>query len=329
MSTRFLVVLAGLSIAACSSSDDAAAPDTRAGDIRQNDVWKNGVELNGVVSIYPGATVEIAPGATVKCTPGTKILVAGVLKKAAGARSRITCADWTGIVVAQGGVVDFDGMDVDNASVPIETTEGAGDSILQNSTLKSSLKPFLVGKKSKLTLTKVNAVAPAKPPENAISISDVFGTLVASYLDYDAGSNEGVSLKDGGEATITDSTLHGTNGFDMVSAYKGKTLKLSYSKLTGGHCGPHIQGLDSFEIDHVTSESNIYGLTIYAAGAGPNVIKDSNFAGTAAWLDLQGDHGPLTFTNIHYSGGKELITNTDPPSLPANAPAEITGASPR
>lgn len=324
LSSVALVLFAGL--AGCSS-DDGSEPNTRAGDIRTNDVWKNGLELTGTVRVIAPAVVEIEPGATIRCAPGAQILVGGTLRKAAGARSKISCASWGGIVVAQGGKVELEGFDLENGG--IETTDGAGDSSLTDASIKGSLKPFLVGPKSKLSLTKVNVVVPSKVDDNVVSIAEVRGSLVASRLDYDAGPNEGISLKDGGEAVIEDSNIHGTNGRDMVSAYKAKGLKLSYSILSGAHCGPHIEGIDTFTIDHVTSEKNTYGITIYGAGAGPNVVKDSNLSGDAAWLDIQGDHGPITFENVHFSGGKEVVANTDPPKLPANAPAPIANAKPR
>jgi hypothetical protein len=322
------VALAGalLTLAGCSS-DDGAQPDTRAGDIRTNDVWKDGLELTGTVRIIAPAVVEIEPGAKIKCAPGAQILVGGTLRKAAGARSKIACAQWGGIVVAQAGKLELDGFDLENGG--IETTEGAADSTVTDASIKGALKPFLVGTKSKLTLTKVDVAVPSKVDDNVVSIAEVRGSLVASRLDYDAGPNEGISLKEGGEAVIEDSNIHGTNGRDMVSAYKAKSLKLSYSTLTGAHCGPHIEGIDAFTIDHITSEKNTYGLTIYGAGAGPNVVKDSNLSGDAAWLDLQGDHGPITFENVHFTGGKEVVVNTDPPKLPPSAPAPIANAKPR
>ena len=45
-------------------------------------------------------------------------------------------------------------------------------------------------------------------------------------------------------------------------------------------CGLHVQPSESFEIDHVTSDSNIYGITIYGSGSGPNTVKASNFTGS-------------------------------------------------
>lgn len=323
-----LLALGSVSFVGCSS-DEAAPPETRAGDIRTADVWKDGLELTGTVRVIAPAVVEIAPGATIRCAPGVQILVGGTLKKAAGAVSKITCDDWGGIVVAQGGKIDLDGFEIENAQVGLETTEGAADSSLTNGRIQNALKPFLVGTKSKLTLTKVDVVVPHKVPDNVLSIADVRGSLVASRLDYDAGPNEAISLKDGGEAVIEDSNIHGTNGQDMVSAYRAKSLKLSYSTLTGAHCGPHLEGIESFTIDHVTSEKNTFGLTIYGAGNGPNIVKDSNLSGDSAWLDLQGDHGPITFENVYFSGGKEIVINTPPTTLPQKAPAPIPSAKPR
>lgn len=317
-----------VSISASACSDDEGAGESRSGDIRASEVWKDGLKLTGSVSVYPGAVVEIEPGATISCAPGVRLIIGGTLRKAAGARARIACEDWVGIAVAQGGRLELDGLELENPSVGIETTEGAGESTLKDGVIKNSLKPFLVGKLSTLTLTSVKITTPKEVPDNVLSIGDVFGTLVASRLDYDAGPNEGISLKEGGSATIEDSNIHGTNGQDMVSAYNAKSLKLSYSTLTGAHCGPHIDGIESFTIDHVTSEKNTYGLTIYGAGAGPNLVKDSNISGDAAWIDLQGDHGPITFENVYTNGG-EVIQNTAPPNITKKSETPIANAKPR
>ena len=59
-----------------------------------------------------------------------------------------------------------------------------------------------------------------------------------------------------GSAEIVDSFIHGTGGLDMIASYAGKSLKLSYSKLSGAHCGPHMQGIETFEIDHIVSEAS-------------------------------------------------------------------------
>jgi hypothetical protein len=58
------------------------------------------------------------------------------------------------------------------------------------------------------------------------------------------------------------------------------------------------------------------------------VIKDSNFMGASAWLDLQGDHGDIVFENVFTTGG-ELIVMTTPPKTLTKAPARIEGAGPR
>jgi len=327
MLSRLVVCVAALACFPLASCSEEEEPEGRAGEIRSNDSWGR-VRLTGTVQIYPGAVVEIQGDADIECSPAAQVIVAGTLRKAAGARAKISCAEWGGIVVAQGGVVDLNGIDLDNAGTTIETTVGAGESKLTDATIRNSLKPFLIRKQSKLTLTNVKAITPAKVDDNILSIADVFGTLVASRLDYDAGPSEGISVKDGGDVTIEDSIIHGTNGQDMISAYKAKSIKVSYSTLSGAHCGPHIEGIESFTFDHVTSEKNTYGFTIYQAGAGPHVVRDSNLSGDAAWLDLQGDHGPITFENVYTTGGKEVVQNTSAPTI-NKATAPIPNARPR
>ncbi len=324
-----------LALGGCSS-DAAEAPTgdppaalARAGEIRGRDTWKNGVTLTGTVSIAPGAVVEIAPGATIKCADGAAILVGGELRaRAADKPAKITCESWNGILVANGGKLDFEGVTLENAKAGITTTEGALESRFVSGAITSSLHPLQVAKKSVLVIEKVKASAPAKVTAAEVSMSEIRGSLKASHLDYDAGANEALSVKDGGELVLEDSIIHGTGGGDMVAAYDAKSIAVRYTTLKGAHCGPHIQGVDSLEIDHVTSEDNIYGITMYKTGAGPNVIKDSNINGGAAWLDFQGDHGPVTMQNVYASGGNEILKGGPAPTI-TKATAPIANARPR
>jgi hypothetical protein len=328
-----------LLLASCSSEDTSSTTPTisgKSGDIRTTEVWKDGLELVGVIRIFEGATVEIEPGAKIKCREPVLIQVGGTLRvKSTERHASITCARWRGIQVAQNGQLDIDGLDIENAEVGIDTTKGAGLVNVTNSSILATIRPFLVGAESTLNLTRVKATTPTDV-EGQVSVSEVFGKLVAKFLDYEANTNEGIMIQKGGEAEIEDSVLKAKNGLDLVSMYGGKSLKLSYSTLRGAHCGPHLgESKDEekrppgkLEIDHVTSEENIYGITIYSASVeGPHLIKDSNFTGAAAWLDLQGDHGPITFQNVFVTGA-ETIANTDPPTI-VKAAAKIEGAGPR
>jgi hypothetical protein len=193
----------------------------------------------------------------------------------------------------------------------------------------SSLKPFVVSATSKLTVRNVKATTPVKLAPGETSQADVEGTLVASHLDYDAQHSEGISVRKGGDLDLQDSNIHGANGADLVSAYEAKHVKIAYTTLTGAHCGVHIQPADSFEIDHVTADTDIYGITIYGSGAGPNTVTNSNFTGTAAWIDFQGfDQGQVTFENV-YSKGEEVLLGTPVPVMKGKAAAPIVDAKPR
>ncbi|MBX3222194.1 MAG: hypothetical protein KF795_16875 [Labilithrix sp.] len=326
-----------LAVPSCSSESTTPQVDTKIGDIRANEVWKDGLELTGPVRIFEGATVEIEPGARIRCRESVIIQVGGVLRvKSTAEHARISCTRWRGIQVAQNGQLDVDGLDIENAEVGVDTTKGAGQVNVTNSSILATVRPFLVGADSTLNLTRVKATTPTQLADFESSVSEVFGKLVAKFLDYEANTNEGIMIQKGGEAEIEDSVLKAKNGLDLVSMYGGKSLKLSYSTLKGAHCGPHLgvskdeekRPPGKLEIDHVTSEENIFGITIYAASVeGPHIVKDSNFTGTAAWLDLQGDHGPITFQNV-FTTGPETILNTDPPTI-TRAPAKIEGAGPR
>jgi hypothetical protein len=330
-------LLLALALSSCSEEETTKGPRTRSGDIRTNEVWTNGLQLDGVVRIFEGATVEIEPGARITCTEAVLIQVGGTLKiKSTDKHVSIVCPRWRGIQVVQNGQLDIDGLDIENAEIGVDTTKGAGLVRVSNSNILTSVRPFLVGAGTTLDLTRVNATTPTQLRDFEVSVAEVFGKLVARRLDYQANTNEGIMIQKGGEAEIEDSVLAGKGGLDLVSMYGGASLKLSYSTLKGAHCGPHLGASQDeekrlpgrLEIDHVTSEENVYGITIYGASMeGSHVIKDSNFIGGVSWLDLQGDHGPITFQNV-FTQGNAIIANTDPPTI-VPAAARIEGAGPR
>src|SRR5262245_60743228 len=89
-----VAALSCLGFVGCAADDGAdKAANARTGDIRADDTWCTGLELTGTVNII-GANVTIAPGATIKCTKGVRIQIAGTLRKAPGAKAKITCAEW-------------------------------------------------------------------------------------------------------------------------------------------------------------------------------------------------------------------------------------------
>jgi len=350
MLQRFaLCSIASLSLlAACSSDSNTPGTTTPpddgsiSGDIRQSVTWEDGTRLSGTIRIVEGVSVEIAPGAKITCNEATQIVLGGTLKvKAqAGAHSSIACDKWTGITVGQNGVLDIDGLDLANPGVGFETTRGAGSCIVKNSSITSAPRPFKVGAGSKLVLDHVVASTPDKLGPFDSSVAEIFGTLEASYLEYEANTNEGLMLKgEEASATVTDSILKGKNGQDLISAYytgqnpeqgRPRLMKVSYTTFSGAHCGPHLQGVVNAEFDHITSRDSIlYGITIFDANT--VLIKDSNIGGSVAWLDLKGPNpAQVTIENVFVTpDAKTQIVDTGPPVKDVRATAEIAGAGPR
>lgn len=284
--------------------------------------------LTGTVTIAKDGDVEIAPGATVTCAEGATLYVQGTLRaRAAAAHAKITCTRWAGLVVSGGGKADLEGVELENGLVGIATAVGAQESRFADGLIVNSLKPFVVSAGSKLTITNVKATTPVKLTASETSQADVEGILVASRLDYDANASEGISVRKGGELDLQDSVIHGKGGADLISAYGAKKVKLSYSTFNGSHCGIHIEPSESFEIDHVTSES-IFGITIYGSGAGPNTVKASNLTGSSAWLDFAGENGAIQFEGVYTQGTETLNGGPIPPSI-TRAAAPIPDAKPR
>lgn len=334
------VVLPVFGACSSSSSDPASGvandPKARTGEIHGADTWVNGTVLTGTVTIATDGVVEIAPGAKITCAEGATIYVAGKLHaKAAASHAKITCARWAGLIVSGGGQADLEGVELENGLIGIATAVGALDSTFTDGAITNALKPFVVSTGSKLTVSNVKASNVADVPPDQLSQSDIEGTFVASHLDYDSHHSEGITVTKamgaakGGSLDLQDSSIHGENAADLVSAYDADHVRVAYTTLTGAHCGLHFQPAESFEIDHVTSDTDIFGITIYGSGGGPNTVKSSNFTGSSAWIDFQGfDQGQISFDTI-YTNGSEILKGTPMPTITGKMTSPIPDAKPR
>jgi hypothetical protein len=326
----FPFALCLFAVACSSSSSSKGGPGVgnvgnSATDIVDDTTWKDGTKLSASVTIEAGVTVTIDPGAKITCPSGGAITVFGTLKHAANStHASFSCDKWTGIVVGQGATLDLDSVDIANASNGLEIQGGNAAATWDNGVMSGCETPFLMGVGSTLTTThsKITSVT---------GYSQIKGALTASYLEYDAGTNEGIVLGDpSASLDVTDSTFTGALGggtdSDFVVSEQGKSIKVAYTKITGAHCGFHIDSVAQFTIDHVTSD-NVYGAMLYGSGSGPNTISYSNFTGKADALDVQGTNGEIDISNS-YVGSNDNYAGSMP-KITSPASGMVTGAGPR
>ena len=278
-------------------TEPAPAPGTEIG----TETWKDGKQLPASVSIKAGAIVDIEPGATVTAASGVAITINGTLRVTTGAtHAKLVGKNWKGIIVAKGGTLTVDGLDISDAEIGTWTMAGNADATLANSSITNAATPFKMEPGSKLAVSKSKVV-------KATGQSVIAGTFTASYLDYDKAVAEGLELNDPiGTMTISDSTLHGAGGGDYVVSRAGKLVKVEYTTISGSHCGLHFNAVDKFIIDHVSDDSNSYGAMLYGSGAGPNQILSSNVRSTDKDLDMSGTNGPTTIDKS-FTGGKNTL----------------------
>jgi hypothetical protein len=282
----------------------APTPAPAAGSTSESGTWADGKQLATSVTIKPGATVEIAPGATVTAATGVSITVQGTLTvKAAASHAKLTGMNWKGIVVASGGTLTVEGLDIENAVNGMWTQAGNVDATMLDSSISAASVPFKMEPGSKLTFTKSKVL-------KSTGSSQIAGTFVASYMSYDKVSSEGLELNDPvGSMTISDSTLTGIGGGDYVVSRAGAFVKVEYTTITGSHCGFHFDAVDKFTIDHVSDDQNSYGAMLYGSGAGPNQILSSNVRSTDKDLDFSGTNGATTIDKSFTGGKNTLATN--------------------
>ena len=278
-----------------------AQPAPAAGTEIGTETWKDGKQLPVSVSIKAGAIVDIEAGATVTAASGVAITVNGTLRVTTGAtHAKLGGKNWKGIVIAKGGTLTVDGLDISDAEIGMWTMAGNADATMANSTITNAATPFKMEPTSKLSISKSKVV-------KATGQSTIAGTFVASYMDYDKGVNEGLQLGDpAGTMTISDSTLRGAGGGDYIVSSAGKLVKVEYTTITGSHCGLHFGAVDKFIIDHVSDDSNSYGAMLYGSGAGPNQITSSNVRSTDKDLDMSGTNGATTIDKS-FTGGKNTL----------------------
>jgi hypothetical protein len=283
------------------------------------ETWADGKQIKENMTIGAGATVDIPAGATVTVSPNVSITVKGTLKVTAGAsHAKLTGSNWGGLVIASGGKLDADGLDIENAAKAIWTETGNADAKLTNGIIKGG-QAFLMKPGSKLAIVKTKVTATAQ--------ADIAGTFTASYMDYDKTTAEGLTLSDpAGSMTISDSTLHGAGGGDYVIASGGKLVKLEYTTISGSHCGLHFNAVDQYILDHVSVDQNSWGAMLYGSGAGPNQIMYSNVRNTTKDLEMLNTNGPLTISNS-FTGGKNVLQQSATVTNAANSP--IANAKPR
>ena len=285
------------------------------------ETWADGKHLAASVTVKAGSTVDIAPGASVTAAAGVSITVKGTLNvKASTSHAKLGGANWKGIVVASGGTLNVDGLDITNAEIGMWTQTGNLDAVMLNSSITNAATPFKMEAGSKLTVTKTTVA-------KSTGLSIIAGTFTASYLDYDKGSSEGLELNDPlGTMTISDSTLKGLGGGDYVVSRAGKLVKVEYTTITGSHCGLHFNAVDKFIIDHVSDDQNSYGAMLYGSGAGPNQILSSNVRSTDKDLDFSGVNGATTIDKSFTGGKNNLATNA---VITNAATSPIVNAKPR
>ncbi len=284
-------------------SGTTQAPDL--GTSVGTETWEDGKTITGNVNIASDAMVAIAPGATITVSAGVAITVSGTLKTTPS--STLKGTGWTGVVIAAGGTLDADGLTITGADSALWPQAGNAAATFKNGTITSK-SPFKMEPGSKLTITRSKVTAQGG--------SSIAGTFVASYLDYDKGTNGGLTINDNaGSMTISDSVLRGAGGGDYLISSGAKLVKVEYTTISGSHCPLHFTSVDRYVIDHVSENANAYGDMFYGSGAGPNSITASNFQNLTVSLDIQGTNGPLSVVGSYL--GK---------AAPSNAILTITNA---
>jgi hypothetical protein len=286
--------------------------------------WSDGQTLSESVIIGAGATITINPGATVNLAAGVTITVLGTLTaSSATTHAKLTGASWTGIVVASGGTLSLDGVDLVNAGTALSLQKG-GTGEYDDGTITAATTPFTVAAGGALT-TKHSVVA------GTLGSTSISGSFTASYLDYDSNGHSGITTMDPtAQLSIEDSTLHGSGPVAdfLVSAAGAAKFHVAYTSISNVHCGFHFDSVSEFDVSYSNIEGNAFGFMLYGSGGvGPFTVTYSNLdTNTSFDYDTQGTNSPITFDHDYTADATnpgDAVTTTNAQT------AKVTGTGPR
>ena len=312
-----------------AGSTDSSKPDTGNPVVEAGtETWQDGKTINADVVIPSGATVTIAPGATITIGTSVTIRVEGALVCASGSgtHATMTGTSWQGIQVAVHGVVTLDGLDVTNATTALDIS-GDGKNTYDHGVITNAT-PFVLATASALSTTGSKVV-------KAAGITQVSGSLTASYLDYDSNDHGAiVTLDKTAVLSMEDSTIHNSGPMgkatapDQLTDNGAATFHVAYSDISGAHCGFHFDQASVFDIDHITVHDVTNGADLWGtSSSGTRTIKSSNWQLLTENFDENNTNGVVAIDGCYTTGTNKLkdtqVQITNPSSTP------VTGAGPR
>jgi hypothetical protein len=316
---------AGLVDAGQGVSTPDATPTT---STTQDETWTDGKSIGSSVVIEKGVTVTIAAGASITIAAGASIQVNGALNaKSSGANAKLSGSGWAGIVVAGGGSLAMDGVDISGATLAIDVQNG-GTATFNHGAIAGT--PFKVEKGGTLSTMHATVTGPT-------ARSNIAGSFTASYLDYDENDQHAIWAMDPTATLfIEDSTFHNSGPLgsssapDVLTVAQAASFHIAYSDVSGAHCGFHFEGGGvKIEIDHVTVRGVTNGADIWGTSAtGAHTITSSNFEQLSEALDESGTNGQFTVTSCYLTGTNNL-QQPSAVTIASAASAEIATAHPR
>lgn len=317
-----------------ASSDTSLPPD--ASSTTADETWADGKTIAQSTVIEAGVTVTIAPGAKIAIAANATVVVKGTLT-ASSVATHATLGDgnaaWGGIVVAQGGTLALDGVDLKKGGIHVQAGDASAKwdhGAFDGGSASLGIAPFTVDKGGTFSTAHASVVNPG-------ARSLIKGTFTASYLDYLKSATYAIYTNDpSAVVSIEDSTFHsnlGNVGDDVLETIGVQKFHVAYTDIGGAHCGFHFESPDnaSIDIDHVTVHGVQNGADIWGSSqSGTKTITNSNFLDSNEGLDVQDNaNGPTTVTNCYVASK----TNPGFPGVDVKqqspAAAEIADAHPR
>ncbi len=276
-----------------------------AGEITSSTTWSGAVELAADATIAAGVEVTIAAGTAFTAADGAKLRVLGTLVVAGDASANVTmepaagAISWGGIVAEAGGAVTIEHARGSDVASLLYCHSGALTCAIRRAEFSS------IG--------------------NALIAESVASIEKSSFVEL---ANGGVTVRAGGDLTITDTYLI-TSDHDLVIASGGR-LTIDHSEIGGAqgsyeHCDLHIGGAEAVSVTNSNIISGIYGVMIGATDGA--VFQRNNFMGNDPGNDIlqigTNSNGDMRFN--YWDQGAPALAGVFDTSSPAAQPHPDAG----
>ena len=227
---------------------------------------------------------------------------------------------WGGIVVASGGRLDADGLDLAGATTALVDRRAAAWARATTTARSRDAQVAVPDRRGRAPRHGPRRRRRTRASRAASTASSTPRTSTTRRRRSRAASSRTTRARSSTPRTRP-STAMSSGGGDYITSYASSLVHVAYSTITDAHCAFHFDDVARFEIDHVTAgaatphgarrarSSTARCSTARARGRTSSATRTSWAARTTS--TQENPNGPLTITNTYTTGLDTIDADVD------------------